>query len=87
MTPDGELALVEVKDTGEKIQVAAHQLAAQLYTFGVLLRQGGDKLAEVINGMVEQRIACRLFPYDRPIPRVTRNEMVAVIAAPDKRSE
>lgn len=67
--------------------MAAHQLAAYLYTFGVLLRQDDYKLTEVINGMVEQKIACGLFPSDRPIPRVTCSELVAVIAAPDKRSD
>jgi len=78
----GELALVEVKDEHGDIGTAARQLAAHLYTFGVLLKQSGDA-AEAINGLVAQKVRCGLIPTTKPLPRLTHSELVAAIAAPE----
>jgi len=83
--PSGELALIEVKDEGGDIREAARQLAAHLYTFGMLWRQDGDKLAEAVNSLAAQKIQCGLIPAAGSTPLATRKEMIAVIAAPDGR--
>lgn len=78
----GELALIEVKDEGGDIGEAARQLASHLFTFGVLLGQASE-VAASINKLVEQKTHCGLIPSGTPLPRMTRRELVAVIAAPE----
>lgn len=85
--PSGELALIEIKDQDGDIRKAARQLAANLYTLHALREQDPDGFKTAVHGLVDQKIACGLIPDTLPIPRLSKPEMVAVIAAPDRSSD
>lgn len=83
--PTGELAVIEIKDRKGDIRKAAQQLATHLYTLHTLRAQDPDGFKTAVHGLVDQKIACRLLPSHPPVPRLSKPETVAVIAAPDPR--
>lgn len=87
LLPSGELALVEVKNANGNIAEAAQQLAAHLYMFSALLRQGEPSLVAAVDGLVSQKVTSGLIPSSPLLPRLTPTQLVAVIAAPDARED
>jgi hypothetical protein len=79
--PDGDVAVVEVKDAGGNLAEAARQATAHVYNLRQLMQSGGD-LASVLNRMIAQKVELGL------VSKVTytsasKPKLVPVVAAPD----
>lgn len=81
--PDGNVALVEVKDENGDILRAVHQAAVHVHRFRALATQAGYDLAANINGMIEQKVSVGLLPAG--LSHRVRDDLrlVPVVAAPD----
>lgn len=79
--PNGDIALVEVKDKGGDLVRAAWQVAVHAYNFSTLMAQEDRGLVEVIEGMIAQKVALGLIPPVKH-PRVAP-KLIPIIAAPD----
>lgn len=81
--PDGHVALIEVKGAAGDLLRAAHQAAVHMHRFTALAQQSGNDVAQILNGLIEQKISVGLIPNTIELRVQSRPNFVPIIAAPD----
>ncbi len=81
--PGGDVALIEVKDAAGDLLRAAHQAAVHMHRFTALAQQSGNDVAQILNGLIEQKISVGLIPNTVELRVQSRPNFVPIIAAPD----
>ena len=82
--PDGDVALVEVKDEGGDILCALQQAAVHMHRFQALMRTPGFSLHTIVEGIIDQKVRAGLLPPHAIGVLSEAPTLIPVVAAPDK---
>ena len=82
--PDGDVALVEVKDEGGDILCALQQAAVHMHRFQALMRTPGFSLHTIVEGIIDQKVRVGLLPPHAIGVLSETPGLIPVVAAPDK---
>jgi hypothetical protein len=82
--PDGDVALVEVKDEGGNILCALQQAAVHMHRFQALMRTPDFNLHTIVEGIIDQKVRVGLLPPHAIGVLSETPALIPVVAQPDK---